>query len=138
MKIFIKLLLFCFTFFQLSCQNDTESNSLNEKIAREWQLTKVSGGFVGINQVFNPNQITWSFNSITGTVSIINNTADESLYDFFETGVYNYQIETMLIEGELAEVLLIDNLEMGCISIVDHKLFLHQTYADGFQLEFIK
>lgn len=137
MKFFIKLLFICFTFFQLSCQNDTEKSTLNEKIAREWQLTTVLGGFAGVNQSFNMDEISWSFNSITGTVTIINNTTNESLYDFFETGIYNYQIETMLVEGELTDVLFIDSIDMGSISIVDHKLFLHQTYADGFQLEFI-
>ena len=59
------------------------------------------------------------------------------LYDFFETGVYNYQILESSSDFGCDEVLKIDNIELGCLSIVDDKLVIDQTYADGFRLELI-
>ena len=92
---------------------------------------------LGVNQEIEPGMITWNFNSITNTVTIVNTTTDQMLYDFFETGVYNYQILESSSDFGCDEVLKIDNIELGCLSIVDDKLVIDQTYADGFRLELI-
>lgn len=137
MRTIYKLFFIAIIIVSFSCQNDKESNDSQNQIAREWKLIKVTGGLIGVSQEINPGMIKWTFNSTTNTVTVINSTTDESLYDFFETGVYNYQIMDDSTEGICNEVLKIDGIELGCISFIDNKLLLNQSFADGFQLELI-
>ena len=137
MKVFYKVLSLVIVLISFGCQNDNESNFTQDQLSREWKFVKVTGGLLGVNQEIEPGMITWSFNSFTNTVTIVNTTTDQMLYDFFETGVYNYQILESSSDFGCDEVLKIDNIELGCLSIVDDKLVIDQTYADGFRLELI-
>lgn len=137
MKVFYKVLSLVIVLISFGCQNDNESNFTQDQLSREWKFVKVTGGLLGVNQEIEPGMITWNFNSITNTVTIVNTTTDQMLYDFFETGVYNYQILESSSDFGCDEVLKIDNIELGCLSIVDDKLVIDQTYADGFRLELI-
>ena len=137
MKVFYKVLSLVIVLIRFGCQNDNESNFTQDQLSREWKFVKVTGGLLGVNQEIEPGMITWNFNSITNTVTIVNTTTDQMLYDFFETGVYNYQILESSSDFGCDEVLKIDNIELGCLSIVDDKLVIDQTYADGFRLELI-
>ena len=137
MKVFYKVLSLVIVLISFGCQNDNESNFTQDQLSREWKFVKVTGGLLGVNQEIEPGMITWNFNSITNTVTIVNRTTDQMLYDFFETGVYNYQILESSSDFGCDEVLKIDNIELGCLSIVDDKLVIDQTYADGFRLELI-
>ena len=137
MKVFYKVLSLVIVLISFGCQNDNESNFTQDQLSREWKFVKVTGGLLGVNQEIEPGMITWSFNSITNTVTIVNTTTDQTLNDFFETGVYNYQILESSSDFGCDEVVKIDNIELGCLSIVDDKLVIDQTYADGFRLELI-
>lgn len=115
----------------MGCSSD--SNSSHDSIVDgQWKLVHVSGSFTGIASDFDPGIITWDFNPTTQTVTVVNNNTDDSKTDIFETGVYNYQI----VAGEnpqlCAEVIKIDNVEMGCFSIVDGNLQIDQAFLDGY------
>ncbi len=134
MKTFYKIFLLTAITFFLSCQSDNESNFTQDRLAREWKLTKVEGGLLGVNQSFEAGIITWSFNSLTNTVTIVNSNTDDTLYDMFETSVYNYQIVDNPTDGNCDEILKIDNIELGCISFINNQLILDQAISDGFKL----
>lgn len=133
MKKSISILGILLAFLMTGCSSDSNSN--HESIVDgQWKLVHVTGSFAGIESNFNPGEITWSFNPTTQTVTIVNNNTDVNKTDIFETGIYNYQI----VAGEnpqiCSEVIKIDNIEMGCFSIVDGNLQLNQNFADGYTL----
>ncbi|WP_284651770.1 hypothetical protein [Flavobacterium terrisoli] len=130
------------TFFSLltiillsGCSNDSNSNANNPQ--GQWKLVNVSGTFAGIDNDFEPGLITWDFNPITQTVSILNNNTDPDKWDVFETGVYNYQIVDNP-DYPCGEILKIDGIEMGCFSTSDNEFVIDQSIADGFRLQFVE
>lgn len=116
------------------CSND--SNSRSNTIEGQWKLINVTGTFAGVDDDFAPGLITWDFNPIMHTVSIVNNNTDDSKWDVFETGVYNYQIIDNP-DFPCGEMLKIDNMEMGCFSVTSNSLTIDQSIADGFTLQFV-
>jgi hypothetical protein len=114
-----------------ACSSD--SNSSHASIVDgQWKLVHVSGSFAGISSDFAPGVITWDFNPTTQTVTVVNNNTDANLTDIFETGVYNYQIVGNPDPQTCSQIIKIDNMEMGCFSIVDGNLEIDQAFADGF------
>ncbi|TDP59158.1 hypothetical protein [Flavobacterium dankookense] len=139
MKTIYKTLLLLLVLTQFSCNDDERNDNFENQINGQWRLTKVAGGLVGINHTFDPITIVWTFNTSNNTVTIVNNNPDDSIiYDGFETGVYEYQIENNPVSNLCDDVITIDGIEMGCIDIVNNKLVIDQSFSDGFQLEFIE
>lgn len=118
------------------CSND--SNSHSDTIEGQWKLVNVSGTFAGVDNDFTPGLITWSFNPITQTVSIVNNNTDDTKWDVFETGVYNYQIVDSPEQFPCSEVIKIDGIDMGCFSVTSSSLTIDQSIADGFTLQLVE
>ncbi|MCF6132838.1 hypothetical protein [Flavobacterium wongokense] len=113
------------------CSSD--SNSSHASIVDgQWKLVHVSGSFAGISSDFAPGVITWDFNPTTQMVTVVNNNTDANLTDIFETGVYNYQIVANPDPQTCSQIIKIDNVEMGCFSIVNGNLEIDQAFADGF------
>lgn len=115
------------------CSNDSGSNT--DAVEGQWKLINVSGTFAGIDNDFEPGLITWDFNPITQTVSIVNNNTDPNVWDVFDTGVYNYQIVDNP-EFSCGEIIKIDGIEMGCFSVSENEFVIDQSIADGFRLQF--
>ncbi len=117
------------------CSNDSGSNA--DTVEGQWKLINVSGTFAGIDNDFEPGLITWDFNPITQTVSVVNNNTDPNKWDVFETGVYNYQIVDNP-EFPCGEIIKIDGIEMGCFSVTENEFVIDQSIADGFRLQFVE
>lgn len=114
-----------------SCSKDSEPTT--SSVAGKWKLTNVSGTFAGIDNDISPGLITWDFNPITQTVTVVNNNPENGLWDVFETGVYNYHIVTDA-EYPCGEIIRIDNNDMGCFVIENDSFIIDQSVADGFRL----
>jgi hypothetical protein len=115
------------------CSSDSNSPHANI-VDGQWKLVHVGGSFAGVSSDFEPGIITWDFNPTTQTVTVVNNNADDNKTDIFETGVYNYQVVANPDPQTCSEILKIDNVEMGCFSIVDGNLRIDQAFADGYTL----
>lgn len=118
------------------CSSESDSSQSNS-IDGQWKLVNVSGSFAGVSSDFAPGIITWDFNSTTQTVTVVNHNTDDNLTDLFETGVYNYQIVENPNPDSCAEIIKIDNIEMGCFSLVDGTLHIDQAFLDGYTVTLV-
>lgn len=114
-----------------SCSSESNGSHSNS-VEGQWKLVRVSGSFAGIESTFSPGEIKWTFNPTTQTLTVINNNSDDNKTDIFETGVYNYQVIENPNPQSCSEIIKIDNIEMGCFTIVDGKLHIDQAFADGY------
>lgn len=112
-----------------SCSNDSNANT--DPIQGQWKLVNVKGTFAGINNNFAPGLITWDFNPITQTVTVVNNNTDPNAWAVLETGVYNYQFVNNP-ELPCSQSLKIDGSVMGCYTVANDSLVIDQSIADGF------
>jgi hypothetical protein len=127
------VLLFC-SLTLSSCNESNDDNNEEFSLEGGWTLTKVQGGIAGINDNFDEQLITWTFNA-DGTISIWNTNTDENKTDFFDTGEYDFAIEPNSATPEsCAETLFLDNVSFGCHSITGNTLTLSQVENDGYQL----
>jgi hypothetical protein len=128
-------LLFC-TLILNSCNNGDNNDYENQPVSLEggWTLKKVQGGIGGINQEFDDQMITWTFNA-NGTVSVWNTNTDNTKIDFFETGDYDFDFQPNTVTPDsCAEALFLDGVSFGCHSISGNTLILNQVENDGYQL----
>lgn len=104
-----------------------------------WKLTHVSGSVAGIDQDFTPGAVTWTFNVENNTVSVVNNTPDDSLTDFFPTGNYTYgYVQNETTPQSCAYTLAVSNINFGCAASTSTTLTLTQVESDGYVLTFIR
>ena len=108
-----------------------QSNSLG----RSWSLHKVSGG-LGVSITYPYGQVIWTFNEVTGELTIENNiqtNGTEDVYSGFETGTYTYEV--VPTNGE--SVLFVENQQRGIISVSGNVLRIDEGVAvDGMLTEF--
>lgn len=128
-NLLISVILLGLTFTGCSSEPSTSHSNI---VQGQWKLVKVSGSFAGIESNFSPGVIKWTFNPTTQTVTVINNNLNDNLTDLFDTGVYNYQIVQNPDPQTCSEIIKIDNIEMGCFTIVDGKLHIDQAFTDGY------
>ena len=115
-----------------SCSNDDNFTNKNS-VEGSWKLVNVTGTFAVINNNFTYGIITWDFNSITQTVTVVNNNTDSNLWDVLETGVYNYQFINNP-DSPCGESIEIDGSVFGCYSVDNDNLVIDQSIADGFAI----
>lgn len=122
----------------LSCDDDNvDGNSVNG----EWHLIKVTGGFAGVNNDIERGEVVWDFDEATNKLSIDNQSA--SLFSGFATGTYDYSItdEGQNIVCSQSDILLIDENDLGCYSILDDTLEIDENGdngADGFEYTLVR
>lgn len=101
-------LLLCLTLLTLSCGSDDDSGLGEPNASGNWNLIRVTGGFVGANSTFPQGLIRWNFQNGVLTIQN-NNTSSEA--DLFPSGIYEYSIE----ESQGDYFLFIDNRDYGLI-----------------------
>jgi len=124
-----------FILLTLGCSRDSNSTPI-DPVQGQWKLVNVSGTFTGINHDYTPGLITWTFNPITQTVTVVNNNTDNNKWDVLDTGVYNYQIVADNQEYPCDEILKIEGGDMGCFTVSANSLLIDQSVADGFAIQF--
>ena len=123
------LLLTVFT----SCNTNDDSTEL-PTLPISWNLTRVTGGFAGVDETFPRGLITWSFNSETNMLTVVNNNDNEASNDMFDSGTYPYSVQTT----ETGDILTVNEIEIGKISVTQNQLNIDQQSVDGFMLTFIR
>lgn len=126
----------CFSFW--GCQTDAAPEKQSNFSHKQWKLIQVQGGFAGFNDEFEPGVITWTFNNITNTITVVNNNNDPTLHDVLPTGIYNFHVDLSANPVQCDQALFIDDTEMGCVQITEDNLIVSQLYADGMQLIFTR
>ena len=116
-----------------SCNTNDDSTPLPTQPI-SWNLTRVTGGFAGVDETFPRGLITWSFNSETNMLTIVNNNDNEASNDMFDSGTYPYSIQTT----ETGDILSVNEIELGKITVTQNELTIEQQTADGFTLTFIQ
>lgn len=137
-KILTLLLIFTVGLFT-SCNNDDDATSAQTNtIDTTWNLKNVSGGLVGANIDYATGEVTWTFDSNSETVVIVN-TFDvtspdlQSAYSGLESGTYSFEI----IQDGSNEKLVINDFDQGIMVINNGVLTLDTNIAaDGFFITF--
>ncbi|TXD83843.1 hypothetical protein ESY86_07295 [Subsaximicrobium wynnwilliamsii] len=115
--------------------NDDDPNRIDAvpSISGTWNLSNVSGGFVGTDVDFEDGLITWSFNTETSQVKVINSNADPVAFDGLPSGTYDYVLEN----NAGVETLKVDYLDMTVNAMSNTQMLLDDGIAyDGFLLSF--
>ncbi|WP_133248451.1 hypothetical protein [Flagellimonas aquimarina] len=126
-------------FIALTACSNTDNESKEDILSGVWNVQNISGGFVGMDQDFEEETITWTFNADNSTLTVVNNNVlVDVIYDGLDTGSYPYTI----IEVDNERFLEIDGQEFGGILFTNGQLLLDQNKistgsgADGFILLF--
>ncbi|NQY29931.1 MAG: hypothetical protein HRT69_10710 [Flavobacteriaceae bacterium] len=105
-----------------------------------WNLTNMSGGFVGINQDYNSGVIKWTFDTKHLILTIKNNEPKNSNYSGLKPGKYSYKIH----HTKIASYLFVENTEYGIFILNKNNLIINQNktinggFSDGFIYTFMK
>lgn len=132
------ILIALFTLLYLSNCSQTDDNSKKDVLEGSWNLSKISGGFAGIDEDYPDGNIVWTFVSSESQLEINNNNTANTLYDGLPTGEYIYTLLT--VDNEL--FLEINGDEFAGILLSGDRLTLDQNRsssgsgADGFVLQF--
>ncbi len=137
MKYVIGILFFLSLF---SCKNDDneitvdvpDPNSLG--IEGEWNLIAVTGGFLGVDHIFEAGTIVWNFDETSKTIDVVNNNTDNNLEDSLSTGTYNYSIQ--ITNG--VQELIVNEVSIGNLNIINTKFTIDEQFRDGFLYEFTR
>ena len=136
MKIFkLTLLAFCI----MICAGCTVDDEGTPALHGEWKLVHVMGGIAGVDDTFPEGTITWKFNTSSQTVTVDNTNTDESMQDFMPSGVYDYNFAVNTATPEAcSDVIVIDGVSFGCMSVDSDELVFSQIESDGFILNLIR
>lgn len=126
-------------FITLTACSNSDNEPKDDILSGVWNVKNISGGFVGMNQTFENETITWTFNSADSKLNVVNdNILVDVIYDGLDTGSYSYSI--IKIDDE--SFLEINGQEFAGISFTNGQLQLDQNKistgsgADGFVLLF--
>ena len=58
----------------INCESSDDSNTYSDSnpIEGRWNFTNVSGGFIGLNQDYKPGVISWSFDTKSSKIVVVN------------------------------------------------------------------
>lgn len=127
-----------FTIALTGCSLSNDDDVIKVEIL--WNLTNVRGGIDGVNNNFEINDIIWSFDQETATLTVTNTNTDDSVEDGLDSGSYSYSITN---DGTHF-FLLINDTEYGSFTtsetelIIDQNITTSGTGADGFIYKFEK
>jgi hypothetical protein len=115
---------------------DSNTLDLEHDICGRWKLLYVTGGITGVSYNFENEDVTWTINSTTQMVTVVNNNSNDNMIDIAETGNYNYRINTDPNPLGCGETFVLDIMDLGCVYIQNGHLIMDQTFADGMRVEF--
>ncbi len=121
----------------LGCSNDDDAPvtipDVNVSgLDGKWNLVAVTGGFLGVDHIFEPGTIVWDFDETSKTIDVVNNNTDTTLEDGLSTGTYNYSIQT--IEGN--QELIVNEISIGNVKVINNRFTIDEQFRDGFLFSF--
>ena len=136
MKKIILLMSIIFFGTLISCSKQSVGEQVTEPdfarpttgINGDWTLTKITGGFAGVNENFS-GTVLYNFNTTTGLVTVSNNYSGTSIINGLATGTYPF-----LLSGTNNINI---NSQGGQYTITGNTLFIDENVAaDGFGYTF--
>ena len=128
----LRILSAFFLLFVLGSCSDS-GTSAEKTLNGEWKLTSVHGGITGAHYTFEPGVITWTFDTETNSLVVVNNNTDENKEDMLPSGPYQYSVEANTVTPEIcAENFVIDDINFGCYDLGTNTLTFGQVEADGY------
>jgi hypothetical protein len=121
----------------ISCESSDDNSTRGETspVEGRWNLTNVSGGFIGIDQNYKPGEIIWDFNAKDSEIIVTNDAkvTQEKNYNGLESGKYSYSVFT----EKKIEYISIEGREYGLLKIDRDVLVINQNYTStGSQADF--
>ncbi|GAA4278772.1 hypothetical protein [Aquimarina mytili] len=134
MKYLTYILIFITLF---SCKNDDDATvnipDVNTfGLEGKWNLVAVTGGFLGVDHIFESGTIVWDFDETSKIITVVNNNSDTNLEDSLPTGTYNYSIQTL----DDVQELIINDISIGNLSLNNNTLIIDEQFRDGFLFTF--
>lgn len=127
MKYFI-LCILSITIYSCSNDDDTSSNEPGlDGLNGTWNLVQVSGGFTGIEQIFDKGLIVWDFDESSKMVTVTNNAVNTNGDTFFPSGVYSYNVSA---PADI-EKLFIEDVSYGTFIFENSYFTVDQRFVDG-------
>lgn len=120
-------------FLMLNCSNDDNDSEqpTSPTIAGTWQLVKVTGGFIGLDQDIEKGVINWRFDTTKKEVTIENNAVTTGGgYTGLPSGTYSYSITAPADQ----DILYINENSVGVIDLQGAILNLKGEFEDGYNL----
>ncbi|TSJ39036.1 hypothetical protein [Fluviicola chungangensis] len=100
----------------------TKSDTTKNTIDGKWSLMRIYGGISGANEVHAINEITWTFNTQTATLTVNNNTGNSTYY-YLPSGTYPFQ----QVAGSTENYLVIDANELGQMTFSGNQLLIDEN-----------
>ncbi|WP_159090879.1 hypothetical protein [Aquimarina aquimarini] len=134
MKYLVSLI---FLLVVMGCSDDDDTvvdpNPDSSGLQGTWNLSNVTGGFIGVNEDFEKGIIVWVFDESNKKVEITNNDmTSSSTGDLLPTGIYSYSI----IEVHGNKELLINDRNLGNFEITANEFSIDEQFKDGFRFTF--
>jgi len=138
MKTITKLSVFLLFILVTACSKKDDSKKTEPVIDGQWKLKYVNGSITGASYYFEPGIVNWTFNPNNHTVVIENNNTNNNLNALFPSGTYSYEIIDNSSDPSCSQIMKIDIMEMGCLTIENNDLTMDQTFADGIQVHLVR
>ncbi|WP_128755174.1 hypothetical protein [Aquimarina sediminis] len=122
-----------FIFMIISCSGDDDAPNADNSsgLSGTWNLTNVSGGFMGVDADFDKGVIVWVFDEVNKQVKVVN-TNSSNVEDILPTGTYPYS--TTITDG--IKELLVNNRNLGNLEVTTNELVIDEQFRDGFKYTF--
>lgn len=115
----------------ISCESSDDSGTLSDSnpIEGRWNLTNVSGGFIGLNQDYKPGVISWNFDTKNSKIVVVNddNGNQEKNYNGLKSGKYSY---TVFTEKKI-DYISIEGTEFGLLKTDRDVIVINQNYKSS-------
>ncbi len=122
----------------LGCSGDDDTSDDNETtllgLDGKWNMSNVSGGFLGVDHDFQDGLITWEFNESAKKVIIVNSNTDTTIEDSLPSDTYDYTVVEFLSNLEIT----IGNKNLGNLEITSNSFTISEPFKDGFQFTFTR
>ena len=138
MKTITKLSVFLLFILVTACSKSDDSKPTEPVIDGQWKLKYVNGSITGASYYFESGVVNGTFNPSDQTVVVENNNTNNNLNDLFPSGTYSYEIIDNSSDSSCSQILKIDIMELGCLTIEENNLTMNQTFADGFQVHLVR
>lgn len=129
----------CTVFCSACCLGDDEVDLYNDEYRGRWSLVNVINLNTNNSQAIEEGVITWSFIPDYSVVDIVNYNEDETIVDFFDTGVYAYGYYSNNIENnECSLAIIVADIDFGCHQREGNTLTFTSLTANGYELTFTR
>jgi hypothetical protein len=129
MKIHLFIFSFCIAIISTSCKKENSTPEPEANVEGTWYLYNTTGGFAGVNYLYEPGEIQWEINQDSIHVDHLNPQAPHTLLG---DGSYGLEIQNL----DSLSLIILNGAEIGAYTFDLHNLYLEERFVDGFYYHF--